>query len=416
MKIVDPGDESRSFEGARRWLDVEADLYDVMRRGERRRRRHAKLVSFFAVLVVFGLATPITIGALYLFRGTQDAKNAQPAASNTAQTAASNRDAVRSLETYGGTIAWSDADGRTHLASAGAESVLPSSYKFQGVAISPVGPDGGVFTFKGIGEYKPVFWYPDGTEVGVDLSPALTFLWPAIWSPDGETLGIETCDADDSASCDLQLVRTTDGASTVLLQTHGQGFAWNADGSEIAYINPDRGLGVIDLASGNVTEALPFGTREDLLSPTWSPDGGHLAVVTEDKEGLKPLILTPQGDVVGEGTAAHSPPRMTWVGDDSLLFSQEMSTESSMSVIVGAMDGPGWSPTVVAKYPDQAQPQLFVSPGRQVALLQTIDTASFPETGFGASGIPSRWLLVDLASMNQEARWDIRRAKVLAWG
>ncbi|HXF74223.1 MAG TPA: hypothetical protein VNO79_16655 [Actinomycetota bacterium] len=149
------------------------------------------------------------------------------------------------------------------------------------------------------------------------------------------------------------------------MASNSQGLSWSPDGSRIAFIAPSRALTVVEVRTGRTDELLPKGDLEDLSGPIWSPSGDFIAVIARSAAGFYPLVLTPDGEVVGRGEP--SPGGWTvvaWrVGSDDLLVARERHEETSLrseetSVQVQVISVAAWTPILQAELPGQSEPSV----------------------------------------------------------
>jgi TolB protein len=94
------------------------------------------------------------------------------------------------------------------------------------------------------------------------------------WSPvdDRLLLGVR-----NEANTDLVIAEGDSLSTLVSGQSRPISFAWSPDGRQVAYIDRDGPLLVVDAASGEVVARTPVG---GVLAFFWSPDGNHVAYVT----------------------------------------------------------------------------------------------------------------------------------------
>lgn len=124
------------------------------------------------------------------------------------------------------------------------------------------------------------------------------------WSPDGKTIAFSGIDGGIS---DLYLLDLETQAVRQLMADRYADLqpAWSPDGQSIAFVS-DRGeggtdfetlqygkerLAVIDVASGEITEIIPFGSGARHHNPQFSPDGQSLYFIS-DQDGFKDVYRT----------------------------------------------------------------------------------------------------------------------------
>jgi Tol biopolymer transport system component len=187
-------------------------------------------------------------------------------------------------------------------------------------------------------------WSPDGTEIAFAMSGSIWKIRvgdttaheltankshdsaPA-WSPDGRWIAYSS---EDAQSVNLMLLNGATGESTAI--TSGAGLnlepSWSPDGKRLAFVKGD-GLGTFHIhaapfdgsrvgAPVRLTQPnsfgrarLYFGTNDDHISPTWSPDGREL------------ILVANRGIPLGSGAIWRAPAEPNLMAKAKMLLREE---------------------------------------------------------------------------------------------
>jgi Tol biopolymer transport system component len=191
----------------------------------------------------------------------------------------------------------------------------------------------------------------------------------AAWSPDGATVAFDAqaLDADGHpvGEPSIQLIRREGGLGSSV--AGGTNPIWSPDGGRLLFFSEGIGWQVIDLITGQVRR-LPFG------SPSWAPDGKHIAL-TRPSEGLTTVVIVDRAGA-NPKTMARIP-----VGVDTLVWSPDgarfgLSTGAGLAVI----DTSGSGPLLEVTSDDATYDQVSWSPdGTTLLFLKTEAGAEFEE-------------------------------------
>jgi Tol biopolymer transport system component len=160
------------------------------------------------------------------------------------------------------------------------------------------------------------------------------------WSPDGKTIAFSS-DRANKGSYDIWTVDVATAAVKQITTGEDDEYepAWSPDGKSISYVDGafamvPPGIGVVsgrtvvqlDLASGATKQVATIGKATGRIeSPSWSPDGKHLAYIQFMGSGMfvdaarlvvdgKPVA---GGDVKSDDAFPFPP---VWLGSDAILF------------------------------------------------------------------------------------------------
>ncbi|MCK2213753.1 amidohydrolase family protein [Actinomadura sp. ATCC 31491] len=199
----------------------------------------------------------------------------------------------------------------------------PGSFPVIGIGSPAVSPDGSTVAFRALNDIYL-------TRAGDRPEPLFRDRWwkaDPDFSPDGRSLAFVTDRTgtlniwvrDLSTGADRQLTHLTDSAALSV--------RWSPDGSEIAYLDQDGALWVLDVAGGDVRKV--FDATFEPGRPTWSPDGRTIALAAvvpysrRYREGLSKILLVDRA--TGAGTYVDPAPHRSLQtrGDDGPVWSPD---------------------------------------------------------------------------------------------
>ncbi|RSN09271.1 amidohydrolase [Nonomuraea sp. WAC 01424] len=199
----------------------------------------------------------------------------------------------------------------------------PGSFPVVGIGSPAVSPDGSAIAFRALND---IYLTRDG---GTPEPLFRDRWWKADpdFSPDGRRLAFVTDRTgtlnvwvrDLATGADRQVTRLTDSAALSV--------RWSPDGKEIAYLDQDGALWVVDVATGDLRKI--FDATFEPGRPTWSPDGRTLALAAvvpysrRYREGLSKILLVDRA--TGAGTYVDPAPHRSLQtrGDDGPVWSPD---------------------------------------------------------------------------------------------
>jgi Tol biopolymer transport system component len=129
------------------------------------------------------------------------------------------------------------------------------------------------------------------------------------WSPNGESIAIEwpaSNNPNSQGTLNVDSVDVRTGQARAV--TRGGQPDWSPDGRRLVLLNA-TGIAIIDSDGSGLRTLVPMqaaGVANDLVEPSWSPDGKTIAYwtpgKTDDTSALKSLEIV--------DTSGHSPPRL----------------------------------------------------------------------------------------------------------
>ncbi|GAA2822864.1 amidohydrolase family protein [Nonomuraea rubra] len=199
----------------------------------------------------------------------------------------------------------------------------PGSFPVAGIGSPAVSPDGSMVAFRALND---IYLMRDG---GTPRPLFRDRWWKADpdFSPDGRRLAFVTDRTgtlnvwvrDLDTGTDRQLTRLTDSAALSV--------RWSPDGGEIAYLDQDGALWILDVATGDLQKL--FNATFEPGRPTWSPDGRTIALAAvvpysrRYREGLSKILLVDRA--TGAGTYVDPAPHRSLQtrGDDGPVWSPD---------------------------------------------------------------------------------------------
>ena len=207
------------------------------------------------------------------------------------------------------------------------------------------------------------------------FEPDLDGVYSPAWSPDGERLvfiGME------DGAADLYLLELANGDITQLTDDRFNDSSpqWSPDGSKIVF-DSDRGPGIVDTSplllyqttdifvmevESRAIRRLTDDPRDD-TSPTWSPDGEHIAFVS-DRNGVFNLHIA---DVsAGSGTVEETVRPLTDILTGAFFPSWSPTGDK---IAFSGFNRGGWDVYVVRRplekaQPDTLRPAFYMQEGR----------------------------------------------------
>ncbi|MGW4643653.1 amidohydrolase family protein [Sphaerisporangium sp. NPDC004334] len=227
----------------------------------------------------------------------------------------------------------------------------PGRFPVAGIGSPAVSPDGTAIAFRALNDIYL-------TRAGGRPSPLFGDRWweaDPDFSPDGRRLAFVT---DRTGTLNIWVRDLATGADTQL--THLSDSAalsvrWSPDGREIAYLDQDGALWVLDVAAGEVQKV--FDATFEPGRPTWSPDGRTIALAAvvpysrRYREGLSKILLVDRA--TGAGTYVDPAPHRSLQtrGDDGPVWSPDgtMLAFAMESVVWVLPVGPSGRPTGPAR-------------------------------------------------------------------
>jgi Tol biopolymer transport system component len=128
---------------------------------------------------------------------------------------------------------------------------------------------------------------PDGSGI-TDITSGPDFDWHPTWSADGTRIAFERDFLDGSGNGALEVMNRDGSGLTSLLSGACCFFdpAWSPDGTKISFWNTQlAALQTVDVGSGKVTSLArdaDLGGGDNWWTSSWSPDGGWLAVGSDE--------------------------------------------------------------------------------------------------------------------------------------
>ncbi|GAA3228562.1 amidohydrolase family protein [Nonomuraea helvata] len=199
----------------------------------------------------------------------------------------------------------------------------PGSFPVVGIGSPAVSPDGSTIAFRALNDIYLM-------RIGGTPEPLLRDRWwkaDPDFSPDGRQLAFVTDRTgtlniwvrDLSTGADRQVTQLTDSAALSV--------RWSPDGREIAYLDQDGALWVVDVSTGDIQKI--FDATFEPGRPTWSPDGRTLALAAvvpysrRYREGLSKILLVDRA--TGAGTYIDPAPHRSLQtrGDDGPVWSPD---------------------------------------------------------------------------------------------
>ncbi|MER6576918.1 amidohydrolase family protein [Nonomuraea sp. NPDC001023] len=199
----------------------------------------------------------------------------------------------------------------------------PGSFPVVGIGSPAVSPDGSAIAFRALNDIYLM-------RAGGTPEPLFRDRWwkaDPDFSPDGRrlafvtdrtgTLNVWVRELDTGA--DRQVTRLTDSAALSV--------RWSPDGSEIAYLDQDGALWVVEVSTGDRQKI--YDATFEPGRPTWSPDGRTLAMAAvvpysrRYREGLSKILLVDRA--TGAGTYVDPAPHRSLQtrGDDGPVWSPD---------------------------------------------------------------------------------------------
>jgi Tol biopolymer transport system component len=163
------------------------------------------------------------------------------------------------------------------------------------------------------------------------------------WSPDGQKILFFEFPAGPDRPGKMYDLPASGGTPRVLLpddKQNEQDPTWSADGKRIAYAGDANdaatsnapAIKILDKQTG---KASPVPGSQKMFSPRWSPDGRHIAAMTNDSSKLMLFdIQTQQWRTLAEGTLSW----LNWSHDSQFLYVKDSSGKGSV-VRVRVADG-----------------------------------------------------------------------------
>ncbi|GAA3801593.1 amidohydrolase family protein [Sphaerisporangium flaviroseum] len=199
----------------------------------------------------------------------------------------------------------------------------PGSFPVVGIGSPTMSPDGSTVAFRALNDIYLM-------RIGHRPTPLFRDRWwkaDPDFSPDGRRLAYVT---DRTGTLNIwvrDLATGTDRQLTHLTNSAAQSVRWSPSGDEIAYLDQDGALWVLDVATGDIQKV--FDATFEPGRPTWSPDGKTIALAAvvpysrRYREGLSKILLVDRA--TGAGTYVDPAPHRSLQtrGDDGPVWSPD---------------------------------------------------------------------------------------------
>ncbi|MFF0246448.1 amidohydrolase family protein [Streptosporangium sandarakinum] len=199
----------------------------------------------------------------------------------------------------------------------------PGTFQAVGIGSPTVSPDGSTIAFRALNDIYTM-------RIGHKPVPLFRDRWwkaDPDFSPDGRHLAFVT---DRTGTLNIwarDLTTGTDRQLTQLTDSAALSVRWSPDGKEIAYLDQDGALWVLDVATGDIQKV--FDATFEPGRPTWSPDGKTIALAAvvpysrRYREGLSKILLVDRA--TGAGTYIDPAPHRSLQtrGDDGPVWSPD---------------------------------------------------------------------------------------------
>lgn len=199
----------------------------------------------------------------------------------------------------------------------------PGSFPVVGIGSPTVSPDGSTIAFRALNDIYTM-------RIGGKPVPLFRDRWwkaDPDFSPDGRRLAFVT---DRTGTLNIwvrDLAGGTDRQLTHLTSSAALSVRWSPDGKEIAYLDQDGALWVLDVDTGDIQKV--FDATFEPGRPTWSPDGKTIALAAvvpysrRYREGLSKILLVDRA--TGAGTYVDPAPHRSLQtrGDDGPVWSPD---------------------------------------------------------------------------------------------
>ncbi|MFF3667116.1 amidohydrolase family protein [Microtetraspora malaysiensis] len=199
----------------------------------------------------------------------------------------------------------------------------PGSFPVVGIGSPTVSPDGSTIAFRALNDIYTM-------RIGDKPIPLFRDRWwkaDPDFSPDGQRLAFVT---DRTGTLNIwvrDLATGTDRQLTHLTDSAALSVRWSPDGKEIAYLDQDGALWVLDVATGDIQKV--FDATFEPGRPTWSPDGKTIALAAvvpysrRYREGLSKILLVDRA--TGAGAYVDPAPHRSLQtrGDDGPVWSPD---------------------------------------------------------------------------------------------
>jgi len=197
------------------------------------------------------------------------------------------------------------------------------SFPVVGIGSPVLSPDGTSIAFRALNDIYTM-------DIGGKPTPLFNDRWwkcDPDWSPDGRRLAFVT---DRTGTLNIwirDLATGRDAQLTHLSDSAALSARWSPDASEIAFLDQDGALWVVDAATGDLQKI--FDATFEPGRPSWSPDGNHIALAAvvpysrRYREGLSKILVVNRH--TGEGTYVDPAPHRSLQtrGDDGPVWSPD---------------------------------------------------------------------------------------------